>query len=694
MTFKIFRSGLLLSLIILSGALKAQISHGGEPIFKYGGSKNQLVSLQLPNFELLYKNTIATSTSQGIRLKNAQYAHAYKVNYNSSEHGIWEILKDGRKVWRLSVKSENAFSLGLIFSKFKLPEGGQLFVYNSQSNRVLGAYTHENNKKSGRFSIEPLQGDELVIEYIEPKNVGFSAELRIESILHDYKNIFNLLKGESSVKASGSCNVDINCPEGNDWQTEKKSVCHILYNGWIASGALINNTRQDGTPYLLTAYHVIHEQENADIAIFYFNYENSGCMFEDAERSQSISGSTLRATTSNLDFSLLELSVVPPASYTPYYAGWDRSGRIPANTTSIHHPSGDAKKISIDNDSPVTATYSDARYTFDDNTSWQILDWEVGTTEGGSSGSPLFDENHRIIGDLTGGDASCSNSVNDYYAKFSSSWENYPNSNEQLKFWLDPLGLGVETLDGFDPYGGFLASFNLSADTICHSSSISVTDFSSGDPDSFEWHFGDGASPQNANTKGPHTVNYSTTGMKEIKLIVEKDGVKDSIVKNVLVMDLPIVDFDYQLNKLSVNLVNASIDATSYSWNFGDGGTSEEANPVHSYSNSGTYTISLNASNICGSVSLNKEIKTSYNDQLKIYPNPSNGKFSIDLSKIVFSELSWSVFSTQGAEVKNGLVSEFTNILEFNLNGLSGGVYILRMNVDGEVLTRKLLLVE
>ena len=75
---------------------------------------------------------------------------------------------------------------------------------------------------------------------------------------------------------------------------------------------------------------------------------------------------------------------------------------------------------------------------------WRVADWEDGTTEPGSSGSPLFDADHRIVGQLHGGEASCSYNVNDYYGKFSTSW------NNGLSGWLDPNNTGTLVLDGID----------------------------------------------------------------------------------------------------------------------------------------------------------------------------------------------------------------------------------------------------
>jgi len=692
MILKFSRIGFFIYLICLSWFSQAQIAYGGSPIFNTATTKAKLSVQYLPRFDTSY--SINQTAPSGVNmLKLVQYAYRYDVAYNSKVDGVWETLSDGRKVWRFALASPGAYSIGLIFSKFKLPKGGQLFIYNDQSDKVLGAYTEKNNKQSGKLSVEPLAGDEAIVEYIEPLAANFSAELEIGAVLHDYKNIFNLLQGDvSHLKASGTCNVDINCPEGADWQTEKEAVCHIIYGGWIATGALVNNTKLDGRPFFLTAHHAINNQDDADIAIFYFNYENSSCNATDGLKSQSISGSTLLATTSNLDFTLLELSVKPPASYTPYYAGWDRSGRVPARTVCIHHPNGDAKKISIDYDSPLTDTYSDTKFSFDVNTHWRIAEWDIGTTEGGSSGSPLFDENHRIIGDLTGGEASCSNSINDYYAKFSESWNNYPGNSEQLKAWLDPLNTGVITLDGFDPYAGLRANFNMSEDTICVNTPVTFTDFSTGDPTSYYWDFGKDANPATTTVKNPNDVVYSSNGLKSVKLIVKKDGVADSLLDTVLVMNYPIADFDYTLQKQMIQMINTSGDAFTYDWNFGDGSKSNLENPQHTFDLPGKYEVSLSAKNVCGLNSINKEIKTSYKDQLSIYPNPSDGIFTIDLSKIFFSEINWNVYSSKGELIKEGIVTQFSNTLNFSLKDLSSGLYILKLEIDGEVLKQKLLL--
>lgn len=356
------------------------------------------------------------------------------------------IRKDNRNYYYISVHSEGAYSLNFTLTQCYLPKGGKLFVIDKQGNSI-GAFTHINNKDSGTLPIAPMLGDKITIEYSEPTNAG-TGNLVITRVGHDFKGILkNNLKSESS-----SCNVDINCTEGNNWQKEKQSVCKLIINNTEhCTGALVNNTAKDKTPYLLTANHCIDSEYLAQNTIFYFNYEATKCGEKTAEVNQSIAGATLIATPKNdsIDFALIKLSQIPPREYNPYYAGWDASGKSDAYNVAIHHPRGDVKKISIDEDRVVTTDYGKL---FEKYTHWLVQDWEIGTTEGGSSGGPLFNKDKRIIGILSGGDANCTTPVNDYYQKISAAYKMYPAIDESLIHWLNPVGSNLPYMDGLNPY--------------------------------------------------------------------------------------------------------------------------------------------------------------------------------------------------------------------------------------------------
>jgi len=392
--------------------------------------------------------------------KVLKFAEIIDVDISPTREGKCFEDEKGNKTWILKIKSPGAYSLGLLFDNYRLPIGAELNIYNTSHTHFKGALTYINNKWNNILAVTPIKGDEIIIDYYEPFEIQFNGELHIASVAHDYLNIFNYLeKEEKGFGDSGTCNVNINCDGSELWQLIKHSVSKIIYNGYLCSGALINNTRNDGHPYYLTANHCIDNSFDASAAIFYFNYESPDCSNINGPTGQSISGSKLIATPSikSLDFSLLELSVQPPASYFPYYAGWNRDVSDPESVTSIHHPRGDIKKITKSFDGATTNDYGEGYTPY---SHWWIDEWSTGTTEGGSSGSPLFNQDGLIIGDLTGGDASCSYNFNDYYQQLHWSWDTYQDTLKQLKYWLDPENTGELMLEGYQPYDTFPTHLN------------------------------------------------------------------------------------------------------------------------------------------------------------------------------------------------------------------------------------------
>ena len=359
-----------------------------------------------------------------------RFGAPFEVNYNLNNTGQWIEINEGR-VWRLSIKSENAYSINLIYDKFILPDGAEMFVYDENMTTILGAFTSSNNKEYQTFSTAPTKGNTTIIEYFEPYDVDFNGEISISSVIHAYRDIFfNENRGYGD---SGSCNNNVNCSEFSDWSDEVRSVAMILTSGGsrLCTGSLINNVRQDLTPYFLTANHCLGGDQNW---IFMFNYESPVCTNQNGPTNMTVQGSTRLVNSSTSDVALLRLNETPPAEYEVHYAGWDASGLTPSTPVGIHHPSGDIKKISFDyNNASNAGNY------------WDVNQWEDGTTEPGSSGSPLFDGNSkRIIGQLYGGTASCTSITYDTYGKVSTSW------NLGLSDYLDPDNTGTNFIDGID----------------------------------------------------------------------------------------------------------------------------------------------------------------------------------------------------------------------------------------------------
>ena len=388
-----------------------------------------------------------------------RFGHNNYTELNLNNSGSWVETINGSKIWRIVLSCEEALTVNLTFSETEIPEGNELYVYNPEKDFILGSF-NQNHIYKGELGTELVPGNTVVVEYFIPQGnpIGF---VNISTVTHGYRTANEFT--EKAFGSSGSCNMNANCPDGATWVNERNSVVMLVSgSSGFCTGALINNTANDGTPYVLTANHCYSNPANW---IFRFNWQAENCNNPGSSPSfVSLSGATLRSRRTPTDFCLVEITGgltngTVPASYNPFFAGWDNTGNTPSTTVCIHHPAGDIKKISFDDDA---ASVSQSMGSTEANSTWTVR-WDRNTTtEGGSSGSPLFDQNHRIIGQLWGGGASCSNlNAPDYYGRVSKSWEP-PGSNttNQLKHWLDPNGLGAGFVDGYDPSGASAVQFD------------------------------------------------------------------------------------------------------------------------------------------------------------------------------------------------------------------------------------------
>ncbi|MFK7908667.1 MAG: serine protease, partial [Chitinophagales bacterium] len=424
---------------------QAQISQGGAP---YSFSSKALSS-KVPTAIMPSIDIAALKAEDALNDGNKQvfrFGKSIAVDLDLKNAGKWEILSNGDRIWRLQITSKGANTINLIYKHFYLPKGAKLFLYNADHSEILGAFTSNNNKAHRQFSTSLLKGDQTILEYYEPAKVQGQGIVHISEVIHGYRGFRPA--AEKGFGSSGSCNINVNCSDGDDWQVEKRSVAMIIAGGKRdCTGALVNNVREDGTPYFLTADHCLpNSLSEIQTWLFMFNYESLTCVDEDGRTDQTVSGAELRANSPNSDFALLELSSLPPLEYQTYYAGWSAKD-IPAEvTTCIHHPAGDIKKITFNEDALVSYNITGTP----PDSFWEVTEWEKGTTEGGSSGSPLFDDSKRIVGQLYGGFASCTNITWDAYGKFAYSWNSGSSITTRLKDWLDPDNTGTVIIDGME----------------------------------------------------------------------------------------------------------------------------------------------------------------------------------------------------------------------------------------------------
>ena len=485
---------LIITLFLISN-IYSQVSINGTPKSVIWDMNNEITNITLPEVDHDFLQLQDLEEKD----KNVPYrfGNPFDVNFNLNNSGTWENIDNGR-LWRLSITSKNAYSINLLYDKFVIPDGAELYVYDKDKSTILGAFTNLNNKSYETFATSPTKGDVTIIEYFEPYNVEFNGTIQIGRVVHAYKDVF-YPEESRDYGDSGSCNNNVNCPEFIDWEAEVRSVAMILSGGGfrLCTGSLVNNVRQDLTPYFLTANHCLGGESNW---IFMFNYESSGCNNQNGPTFMTVQGSTLLDNSASSDYAILRLEEEIPDTYEVHYAGWDASGTTPSTPVGIHHPSGDIKKISFDyNNASNAGNY------------WDVNNWEDGTTEPGSSGSPLFDGNtHRIVGQLYGGTASCTSITYDTYGKVSSSW------NLGLKDYLDPDNTGTTILDGMDAidlpdpeltYDTQELTFDMNTN---ESQSDIVNIFNSGELDS-ELNYNISSSPFNVIGDGPDDGDYFWT---------------------------------------------------------------------------------------------------------------------------------------------------------------------------------------
>jgi len=377
----------------------------------------------------------------------SRFAVSNAVTISPDTHGVWEVADAAWSLWRLRVGAPGSSHVNLGFGRFVLPPTGRLQIFSEESiqnnsQSFLRPFTSADNSVSRELWTPVVDGDKMVIELYVQTAQKHLVDLLLTHIGSGYRYFG---AGYHAVRdGSGSCNVDVVCPQGAAWVAEIPSVAAISTGGSIfCTGVMLNNTAQDGRNFFLTANHC---GVSAGSLVCYWNYQRSVCGSGSGPLNQFTTGAQHRASYSTSDFHLVELNSTPNPAWGVTYAGWSRSTADASSAVAIHHPQGDDKKISFEYQSTTTTSYGGTSQP-GNGSHVRVIDWDLGTTEPGSSGSPLFDQNHRVIGQLHGGGAACGNNQSDWYGRISRSWTGGGGSSSRLSNWLDPIGTGQTTLD-------------------------------------------------------------------------------------------------------------------------------------------------------------------------------------------------------------------------------------------------------
>lgn len=388
-----------------------------------------------------------------------KFAEHMSVSISPKTHGEWEEYKEGIELWRLRIYSKGAKSINLGFTKFNMPENGSLILYPmGKKDEFLGPFTPMDNEEHEQLWTPIVEGEELVIEVQVPTSEKDELELKLSSVNHDFI-------GFSQSNQSGSCNLDVICGSEDGWGIVDgyrdiiRSVAVIsLGGGTFCTGFLVNNANNDCKPFFITAEHCGVNNGNAASLVTYWNFENSTCRQPnssesggngDGELLEFNTGSTWRAAWANSDMTLVELDDPVDESVNAYFAGWSNENVMPEDTMiCIHHPDTDEKRISFAFDTGLPGSGGSNPVDISSASHIIVQDWDIGTTEPGSSGSPLFNKNKQVVGKLTGGGAACGNNLYDTYGWFKASWTGGGGPTTSLSSWLDPNDTGIVSIGG------------------------------------------------------------------------------------------------------------------------------------------------------------------------------------------------------------------------------------------------------
>ncbi|MGJ8683374.1 MAG: T9SS type A sorting domain-containing protein [Nonlabens sp.] len=753
----------LLILTFVSTFLWAQDVEGPKPI---SWKLKQQYNAPIAKFEGVPYRELAKEDAINDLDKSIPWRFGYEfaTDLDPATAGETITLANGDQLWRIRIQTPGAYTTNLLFDWFKLKEGASVRVYSHDRTDVSKLYTHEQNNDQQILGIWPIASDDVWIEFIEPSNSIGQSKLGIGTVVHGYRNISE----SSDFKAlndSGNCNQDVDCditPTGADpfsinqvKEDMKKAAAMIVLGSGVCSGALVNNTANDGTPYFLTANHCVGS--NTGSWAFRFNWRSTVARCASTSGSitgsfnQTASGATLLMSSSESDSALVRITDTGFFNASPdvIWSGWNRSlTATPAINFGIHHPSGDIQKVCRDDQGAVRNTRS-----FNGNATtemWLISDWDLGVTEPGSSGSPLFNENGQIIGVLSGGAAACNgtndNNQIDYYGRFGVAWDFGNTASSRLRDWLDPNNTGVLTIDTFPASQQFNNDVAISVNSeVCGTeltSSVVINNIGLTAVTSASVLYGLGSSNNSITYAGNIAPGSSATVVLPVQVVgatpqnftvnvTNPNGVMDEDTSNNSASNLVQSTAAYDGN----NTVTFSITTDDYgdetTWSLEDlSGTILQQGPATQYASNSNFTETLNV--VQGECYI-FTINDSYGDGICCLEGNGSYELRTDSNVLIFSggqftntevtefginstasvddaaisveiypnpskglynvtlqeKASYSIYDLSGKLVQEGNLNAASNLV--NLSQVANGLYLINIETATGAITQKLI---
>ena len=236
----------------------------------------------------------------------------------------------------------------------------------------------------------------------------------------------------------------------------------------------------------------------------------------------------------------------------------------------------------------------------------------------------------------------------------------------------------------------------------CAPYEIQFTNQSSSNSNAVLWEF-EGGTPAATTLENPVIV-YNNAGVFDVSLIAMNNEGNDTLTMDDLVIIdiIPEMLFEYEINGLTVDFTNLGQSYNEVLWTFGDGSTSTEINPTHTYDSLESFEVTLEGINNCGTDELTITVdllnvyvyEPTYLNTINIYPNPSKGNFNISLEGKSGAHLKISMLNLLGQEFSFQEYAHFdgSEIYYVNASSFSSGTYILKLAIGEELKVLKLII--
>lgn len=343
-----------------------------------------------------------------------------RMEVGAASAGAWSTLPNGDRLWQLTIWSPDARGLRVRLRDLDLPGGINALAYAPADPD----HAHVLPATEAEYWTPTTFGDEVTLECLVPQG-SLPPSFVVDALVYQYEDLLALVEE----KIAGSCNLDVSCYSAYAQTALGVGGLGVVTSGGslFCTGALLADADPStAIPYLLTADHCVSTQSKASTVEVYWFFQNSGCANPATPPSagsvpRTTGGAELLAHSSvsgGNDFSLMQLRNAPPngVSFLGFATTPPETG---AEVACIHHPRGEYKRISFGT-KVITGSPSSSGQALQPRARFHEILWHDGTTEPGSSGSPLFLASSRqLIGQLWGGRAACSKPTEpDYYGRF------------------------------------------------------------------------------------------------------------------------------------------------------------------------------------------------------------------------------------------------------------------------------------